>query len=69
MSINDAENKHLKIMQAIRDCSATLQRLLDFSRRDTTRTSLPVDWLTSSIKHRNLASEVAVEVSNQRSSD
>lgn len=44
MSINDAENKHLKIiMQAIRDCSATLQRLLDFSRRDTTRTALPVD--------------------------
>ena len=44
MSINDSENKHLKIiMQAIRDCSATLQRLLDFSRRDTTRTSLPVD--------------------------
>jgi PAS domain S-box-containing protein len=44
MSINDAENKHLKIiMQAIRDCSATLQRLLDFSRRDSTRTSVPVD--------------------------
>ena len=44
MSINDAENKHLKIiMQAIRDCSATLQRLLDFSRRDTTRRALPVD--------------------------
>jgi PAS domain S-box-containing protein len=44
MSINDSENKHLKIiMQAIRDCSATLQRLLDFSRRDTTKTSVPVD--------------------------
>jgi PAS domain S-box-containing protein len=44
MSINDSENKHLKIiMQAIRDCSATLQRLLDFSRRDTIRTSVPVD--------------------------
>ena len=44
MSINDSENKHLKIiMQAIRDCSATLQRLLDFSRRDTTRTAVPVD--------------------------
>src|SRR3954468_25070337 len=44
MSINDSENKHLKIiMQAIRDCSATLQRLLDFSRRDSTRTAVPVD--------------------------
>lgn len=44
MSINDSENKHLKIiMQAIRDCSATLQRLLDFSRRDATRVSVPVD--------------------------
>ena len=50
MSINDSENKHLKIiMQAIRDCSATLQRLLDFSRRDSTRTSLPVD-LTEVVK-------------------
>jgi signal transduction histidine kinase len=44
MSLHDSENKHLKIiMQAIRDCSATLQRLLDFSRRDTTRVSVPVD--------------------------
>jgi len=44
MSIHDSENKHLKIiMQAIRDCSATLQRLLDFSRRDSTRVSVPVD--------------------------
>jgi signal transduction histidine kinase len=50
MSINDSENKHLKIiMQAIRDCSATLQRLLDFSRRDTIRTSVPVD-LTEVVK-------------------
>src|ERR1051326_228891 len=50
MSINDSENKHLKIiMQAIRDCSATLQRLLDFSRRDSTRTSVPVD-LTEVVK-------------------
>jgi PAS domain S-box-containing protein len=50
MSIHDAENKHLKIiMQAIRDCSATLQRLLDFSRRDTTRTAVPVD-LTEVVK-------------------
>ena len=50
MSINDAENKHLKIiMQAIRDCSATLQRLLDFSRRDSTRVSVPVD-LTEVVK-------------------
>ncbi len=50
MAINDGENKHLKIiMQAIRDCSATLQRLLDFSRRDTTRTALPVD-LTEVVK-------------------
>ncbi|HYW70467.1 MAG TPA: ATP-binding protein [Pyrinomonadaceae bacterium] len=50
MSINDSENKHLKIiMQAIRDCSATLQRLLDFSRRDSTRTTVPVD-LTEVVK-------------------
>jgi len=50
MSINDSENKHLKIiMQAIRDCSATLQRLLDFSRRDSTRTAVPVD-LTEVVK-------------------
>lgn len=50
MSINDSENKHLKIiMQAIRDCSATLQRLLDFSRRDSTRTAVPVD-LTDVVK-------------------
>src|SRR5439155_19860805 len=49
-SINDSENKHLKIiMQAIRDCSATLQRLLDFSRRDSTRTAVPVD-LTDVVK-------------------
>jgi PAS domain S-box-containing protein len=50
MSIHDSENKHLRIiMQAIRDCSATLQRLLDFSRRDTTRVSVPVD-LTEVVK-------------------
>ena len=50
MSMNEPENKHLKIiMQAIRDCSATLQRLLDFSRRDTTRIAVPVD-LTEVVK-------------------
>src|ERR1051326_2052528 len=58
MSINDSENKHLKIiMQAIRDCSATLQRLLDFSRRDTTRTTLPVD-LTEVVKSSRRCSEI-----------
>jgi len=31
------------ITQAVSDCSQTLRRLLDFSRRDSTRNSLPVD--------------------------
>jgi PAS domain S-box-containing protein len=41
------------ITQAVSDCSQTLRRLLDFSRRDATRSSAPVDLselITSSIE-------------------
>jgi PAS domain S-box-containing protein len=43
-SADDASKKSLEVItQAVADCSQTLRRLLDFSRRDSTRAFLPVD--------------------------
>src|SRR5947199_1906297 len=41
---DDAKKKSLEVItQAVGDCSQTLRRLLDFSRRGSTRASAPVD--------------------------
>src|SRR5205809_1414608 len=41
---NEGTKKSLEVItQAVGDCSQTLRRLLDFSRRDSTRASAPVD--------------------------
>src|SRR6266478_2549471 len=41
---DDAKKKSLEVItQAVGDCSQTLRRLLDFSRRGSTRVSAPVD--------------------------
>src|SRR6202022_3514989 len=41
---DDSNKKSLELItQAVADCSQTLRRLLDFSRRDSTRAFLPVD--------------------------
>jgi len=43
-SADDASKKSLEVItQAVADCSQTLRRLLDFSRRDSSRTLAPVD--------------------------
>jgi PAS domain S-box-containing protein len=43
-SADDASKKSLEVItQAVADCSQTLRRLLDFSRRDSTRTYVSVD--------------------------
>lgn len=43
-SADDASKKSLEIItQAVADCSQTLRRLLDFSRRDVARVFMPVD--------------------------
>jgi PAS domain S-box-containing protein len=43
-SADDSSKKSLELItQAVADCSQTLRRLLDFSRRDSTRAFLPVD--------------------------
>src|SRR6266852_5674771 len=43
-SAEDSSKKSLEVItQAVGDCSQTLRRLLDFSRRDSTRASVPVD--------------------------
>jgi len=43
-SADEASKKSLEIItQAVSDCSQTLRRLLDFSRRDATRVFTPVD--------------------------
>ena len=43
-SADEGSKKSLEVItQAVGDCSQTLRRLLDFSRRDSTRTSVPVD--------------------------
>ena len=51
---DDGNKKSLEVItQAVSDCSQTLRRLLDFSRRDSTRHSAPVDLselITSSIE-------------------
>lgn len=40
----EGNKKSLEVItQAVSDCSQTLRRLLDFSRRDSTRVSVPVD--------------------------
>ena len=41
---DEGNKKSLEVItQAVGDCSQTLRRLLDFSRRDSTRASVPVD--------------------------
>jgi PAS domain S-box-containing protein len=51
---DEGNKKSLEVItQAVSDCSQTLRRLLDFSRRDATRNSAPVDLselITSSIE-------------------
>lgn len=51
---DEANKKSLAVItQAVADCSQTLRRLLDFSRRDSTRNAAPVDLselVTSSIE-------------------
>src|SRR3989440_2403584 len=51
---DDANQKSLEVItQAVGDCSQTLRRLLDFSRRNSTRASAPVDLselVTSSVE-------------------
>jgi PAS domain S-box-containing protein len=43
-SAEEGNKKSLEVItQAVSDCSQTLRRLLDFSRRDATRSSSPVD--------------------------
>ena len=53
-SENEGNKKSLEVItQAVADCSQTLRRLLDFSRRNTTRISAPVDLselVTSSVE-------------------
>jgi len=53
-SADDAGKKSLEvIIQSVADCSQTLRRLLDFSRRDSSRTLVPVDLtelITSSVE-------------------
>ena len=53
-SSDDASKKSLEVItQAVADCSQTLRRLLDFSRRDSSRTLVPVDLtelITSSVE-------------------
>lgn len=50
----EGNKKSLEVItQAVSDCSQTLRRLLDFSRRDSTRNSAPVDLselITSSVE-------------------
>lgn len=51
---DDAKKKSLEVItQAVGDCSQTLRRLLDFSRRNATRATAPVDLselVTSSVE-------------------
>jgi PAS domain S-box-containing protein len=51
---DEGNKKSLEVItQAVGDCSQTLRRLLDFSRRDATRVSMPVDLsdlITSSVE-------------------
>jgi PAS domain S-box-containing protein len=51
---DDTKKKSLEVItQAVGDCSQTLRRLLDFSRRNTTRATVPVDLselVTSSVE-------------------
>ncbi|HEY0348077.1 MAG TPA: ATP-binding protein [Pyrinomonadaceae bacterium] len=51
---DDAKKKSLEVItQAVGDCSQTLRRLLDFSRRNATRATVPVDLselVTSSVE-------------------
>jgi PAS domain S-box-containing protein len=51
---DEGNKKSLEVItQAVGDCSQTLRRLLDFSRRDSTRVSAPVDLselITSSVE-------------------
>jgi PAS domain S-box-containing protein len=51
---DEANNKSLGVItQAVGDCAQTLRRLLDFSRRESTRHALPVDLselITSSVE-------------------
>lgn len=53
-STDGSQKKSLEVItQAVADCSQTLRRLLDFSRRDATRASAPVDLselITSSVE-------------------
>ncbi len=53
-SENEATRKSLEVItQAVGDCSQTLRRLLDFSRRESTKTKAPIDLselVTSSIE-------------------